>query len=308
MALLYFTEQQVDYAIMEVGMGGSIDSTNVIQPEIAVITNVAMDHMAYLGNTPVEIAQVKAGIIKSGCITITGAKDPAVLQVIQAAAQEKDSHLLIINQDFGWQNRQFDGELQHFDYWEQNGPTILLETKMLGEHQLDNAALAVAAANSLGITPAVIQVGIQEMIWPGRLEIMQKRPLIVIDGAHNHHGMLALKQALQEYWPQKHIIAVIGMLADKEREAALGELLPFIETAIITKVPNARAGNWQYISTLCQKAKIPCQEIEDVSAACQVAVAALNQQFASDQDVMLLVTGSLYMIAEARTYFLQQDE
>ncbi len=303
MALLYFTEQNVDFAIMEVGMGGEIDSTNVIWPDLAIITNVAMDHMAYLGDTVAEIAKVKAGIIKQGIPVITGAKAPEALQEITKKCKETGSRLMALGETFHWQNRQTAHGKQTFCY-QQGNREIVMETTMQGQHQLDNCALAVTAALQLGIDEKAIQQGAAAMVWPGRLEVVSQQPFIIIDGAHNQHGMAALKQVVLENWQDDKVIAVLGMLADKEREKALAELLPYLDYAVITKVPNKRAGDWQHLGAICHDYGVAYEAVEDVAKACEKGVQVL--QDCNAEKKMLLVTGSLYMIAAARAYFLQR--
>ena len=308
LALHYFRQQQAEYAVMEVGMGGAIDSTNVIQPELAVITNVAMDHMDYLGHTVAEIAAVKAGIIKPGAPVLTAAQNPEALAVLQERAQALGCRLARLGQDFAYEPETADMDGQTFTYCDLAGVGERwtgLRINLLGEHQLANAALAVAAARQLGLTEAAVRAGLAAAVWPGRLEIISRQPLVVVDGAHNVAGMQALSAALQQYWPGRPIVAVLGMLADKERAAALRLLLPHLSRAVITRVPSPRAGDWQALAEICRDYNVPCQLAEQVGAA-----VAAGRQLAAESgapEPMLLVTGSLYMLAEARACLLGID-
>ncbi len=322
LALHYFTEQQADWAVIEVGMGGEIDSTNVIQPELALITNVAMDHMAYLGETVAEIAAVKAGIIKPGVPALTAAQNPAALAVLQKRAAAVQTQLWQLGRDFAYQLRQADenGQTFHWQSLTENKLTYAdLSIQLLGEHQLANAALAVAAADKLALPAAAVRQGLAAARWPGRLEIVGRQPLTLLDGAHNVAGMQALSAALQQYWPGRPIVAVLGMLADKERAEALRLLLPLVSRAVITRVPSPRAGDWQALAEICRELAVPCQLVEVVPqavAAGQQELAALRESLAEVSDggrltagrpeaePLLLVTGSLYMLAEARAYLL----
>lgn len=300
MALLYFTRENVDYAIMEVGLGGAIDSTNVIYPQLSVITNVAMDHMDYLGDTLTEIATVKAGIIKKDRPVITGSRDEQVLSVIAEKAAAENAQMLVIDRDFCWNSRVAVPDLQRADFC-CGDLRFGFSTKMLGKHQLDNAALAIMAAKQLGVyNDELIARAVHDTVWPGRLEIMSSAPLVVIDGAHNVAGMTALADALREYWQDYEIVAVIGMLADKERAEALEALLPLVSKAIVTKVPNIRAGNWEYLAEICDNHNIPAEKLEFVDDACEAGLTAVKNL--AKPRKMLLVTGSLYMIADARAY------
>lgn len=312
LALHYFTEQQADWAVIEVGMGGEIDSTNVIQPELAVITNVAMDHMAYLGETVAEIAAVKAGIIKPGVPTLTASQDQAALVVLQKRAAVKDTSLEQLGRDFAYLPRKVAESGQIFDWQklavnnsdENNLVYADLSIQLLGEHQLANASLAVAAAAKLDLPEAAVRQGLAAACWPGRLEIVNRQPLTVLDGAHNVAGMQALSAALQQYWPGRPIVAVLGMLADKERAEALRLLLPLVSRAVITKVPSPRAGDWQALAEICQEFAVPCQLVESVPQAVAAGRQILQSDELNGEEPLFLVTGSLYMLAEARAYLL----
>lgn len=312
LALHYFTEQQADWAVIEVGMGGEIDSTNVIQPELAVITNVAMDHMAYLGETVAEIAAVKAGIIKPGVPTLTAAQNQAALAVLQKRAAVKDTSLEQLGRDFAYLPRKVAESGQIFDWQklavnnsdENNLVYADLSIQLLGEHQLANASLAVAAAAKLDLPEAAVRQGLAAACWPGRLEIVNRQPLTVLDGAHNVAGMQALSAALQQYWPGRPIVAVLGMLADKERAEALRLLLPLVSRAVITKVPSPRAGDWQALAEICQEFAVPCQLVESVPQAVEAGRQILQSDELNGDEPLFLVTGSLYMLAEARAYLL----
>lgn len=311
LALRYFSDEQVDYAVIEVGMGGAIDSTNVIVPEVALITNVAIDHMDYLGHTVAEIAAVKAGIIKPGVPVFTAAKDPDAIAEIAKAAEKCGSRLGLIGRDFDYEKAASDESGQRFDFLDMSGNQDMsknnvaenekipdLKISMLGRHQLANAALAVAGMREIGLSCDAIRAGLEAARWPGRLEIISRDPLILIDGAHNVAGMQALSAALREYWPGRSIVAVLGMLADKEREKALGELLPLLSEVIVTRVPSYRAGDWEALAEVCRAAGVPCRTVESVTEAVEVGRSALRP------GQMLLVSGSLYMLAEARAYLL----
>ncbi len=304
MALQYFTDEQVDYALLEVGMGGAIDSTNVIVPELSIITNVAMDHMDYIGKTITEIAQTKSGIIKEKKPIITGSRHSDALRVLREKAAACHAPLFIQGEDFDWESRKKNGCCQEAEFVYPKG-RIPFAIKMLGRYQLDNCVLAMMAAKCLGISnDYLISRAVFDTVWPGRLEIISENPLIILDGAHNTAGMASLAEALQEYWPDHKIVAVLGMLADKERKQALKQLLPLIQEAIITKVPCTRAGNWKRLAEICEEYRVPCQTVEMVDEACTAGMAALTEIL--EPNKLLLVTGSLYMIADARAYLLQE--
>lgn len=305
LALNYFTERKTEYAVIEVGLGGEIDSTNVITPELSIITNVAIDHVDYLGNTPAEIATVKAGIIKAGKPCFTAADDEAVLQVLRDKAEKVNAPLYCYGRDFVINSATFDEAGQEFTYEDlRSGERIVgLHIGLLGEHQLKNAALAVAAARYLGVTENAIRDGLAAARWAGRLEVVSRKPLIVLDGAHNEAGMIALSAAINTYWRGRKICAVLGMLADKQRREALRHLLPLLDSAVICRVPSYRAGDWQTLGELCREYGVPYQLIEDVPSA----VAAGQAQVADGAADMLLISGSLYMLADARACLVEVE-
>lgn len=297
-ALKYFARQQVDFVVMEVGLGGMHDSTNVIDGEVAVITNVAMDHMDYLGHTIAEIAQEKSGIIKKNAKVILGDLVPEAYAVCLQKAREMQGSVYHLGEEITFQEKSSALTGQVFDCQVRDKVYRDVSIPLLGRHQFKNAALAIAIATILQIDEPAIRQGIAETKWPCRLEIMQREPLVLIDGAHNCHGMAALAQALKDFGMTK-VHAVLGMLADKEREAALSYILPFCEKVVITKPPVVRAGNWQYLGEICQEHKVPYQLEEDIQVACEKALKD------TPPDGILLIAGSLYMAAVAREYFIK---
>lgn len=304
LALKYFADKQTEYAVVEVGLGGEIDSTNVITPELSVITNVAIDHIDYLGGTVEEIARVKAGIIKPGRPCVTCAEDAAVLAVLRQKAAAVGAPLHCYGEAFAVADAAFDATGQTFTYVDlQSGDRLAkLRINLLGEHQLKNAAAAVAAARLLDVPEAAIREGLAAARWPGRLELVSEQPLIVLDGAHNEAGMIALAAAIKTYWPGRKICAVLGMLADKQRREALCHLLPLLDRAVICRVPSYRAGDWETLGELCRDYNVPYQLIEEVPKA----VAAGRAELANGAD-MLLISGSLYMLADARACLVEVE-
>ncbi len=294
LAFMYFQRQHVDYLILEVGLGGLIDSTNVVQPVATVITNVAMDHMDYLGNTIEEIATIKAGIIKPGIPLVTSATGKA-LAIIKDVCAEKKAPLMIAGVDFCWQEQDWNVEQQRIlitGLLDAYTVDILLK----GRHQQINAALAVATAEILQqsgafLTKDMISQGVLHTIWPARMEIVSQNPLVMIDGAHNVDGAIALGQALDEYFPNKDIIMVLGMLGDKERAKVVKELAPRAKAVIITKPNNARAGDWQ---SMAQEALHFIPQVETIENIREAVQRAMDMAGTND---MVCITGSLYMVA-----------
>lgn len=303
LAFLYFAQQKVDFAVIEVGLGGAIDSTNVVKPLISVITNVGMDHMDYLGKTLEEIASVKAGILKPNSVAITATERAEVLEVIQERAKGLKIPLWVVGEDVRW-DCLWSGELaQEFDLigLHHNYPKIHL--RLVGAHQVKNAATAVTVCDILQseygieITREAIYSGLEKTRWPGRLEVLSLKPKVLIDGAHNVDGANSLADALQHFKRQR-LILCLGMLGDKEREKVVEILLPLADEVIITKPNSPRAGNWQYLAELVAEKGLPVTIIESPSEA---VAEGYNRLRTED---MLCVTGSLYMISEARVALL----
>ena len=245
MSLLWFAREQVDYAILEVGLGGRLDSTNVIRPEVSVITSIGMDHMAYLGNTVEEIAAEKAGIIKKRVPLVTSANGPA-LRVIEEIAARRGCPVMAVGHNLIPIPLKLSEQGTVFNLILSESIYVDLEVSLLGLRQVENAAVAVQVAALLDISESAIRRGLKEVRWPGRLEVFSRDPLIVLDGAHNEPGFQALAESVNLLWHGKRICAIMGMLADKQREQALPRLLPLLDSAIVTPPPYlSRVGDWQ---------------------------------------------------------------
>lgn len=301
LAFLHFARQKVDIAIIEVGLGGEIDSTNVILPRLSIITNIGMDHMDYLGETVEDIARVKSGIIKNGRDVITATDNPGALKVIREKAKKEQADLWEYEKDIGVEPISHSEEGQLFNCRVKETIFPNLKISLRGEHQLINASLAVAAGVKLGVGEADIREGLARAEWPCRLETVMQHPLVVIDAAHNHHGIKVLVRALKDYWPEKKKVLLLGMLGDKEREKVAFEISPLVEKIVVTKPNSPRAGEWTQVAEFV---KPYVQEVlieEDISRAVDKALKLTNE------GEMLLITGSIYMVSEARNYLLSRN-
>lgn len=309
-AFLYFKEKGCDYAIMEVGLGGSGDSTNVCKaPLISVIASISYDHTDRLGNTLAEIAGEKAGIIKEGCPVVTSAEAPEALEVIERKAEElgcmyfETRHVpyAVKSQDLG--GSVFDVNIQGVTY--EN-----LEISMLGEHQIKNAICALAALSIIEERGDVslhrddIYKGFKAAKQIGRLEVMsaqEKVPVVIIDGAHNPDGAASLRKAMKEYMPDKKILMVTGMLADKDTESILREFTAITDRFIATEPENPRKLDSESLKDKIEAMGASCESIPD----CREAVKAAAER-GKDFDAVLYA-GSLYMIGAIRG-LLRQGE
>lgn len=305
LAFLYFNREKVDFLVVEVGMGGAIDSTNVVKPLLSIITNVSMDHMDYLGHTIEEITLVKAGIIKPGAPVVTAARGEA-LGVIESVCLDKKSPLYVVGRDLSWQPAAWNLSGQEFSLRGRRKYYEKLFIPLLGRHQLVNAATAVAAAEVLmdlgvSLNGDVVRLGLARTRWPGRMEIVSQKPLVIIDGAHNYDGARCLRQALEEYFPGRSIIMVIGMLGDKERALVAAELAGVARAVVVTRPDNPRANNWRELAEEVRNYTSEVYLLEDTGEAVRKALA-----LAGPEEV-ILVTGSLYMVGGAREVILAQS-
>ncbi len=304
LAFLYFHAAEVEIVILEVGLGGDMDSTNVIQaPLLSIITNVTVDHTAYLGTTVKEIAEKKSGIIKKKCPIITASTDDVVLKVLQEQAQKLAAPFYQVQQEVTYKilEKSLKGQLCQFKTTQKNYGELFLSLK--GDHQLVNAATALLALELIKVrgfqtTDDDIKRGFVNVQWPGRLETINENPLVIIDGAHNIAGMKALTQWLKEIKVKvERIILVIGMLDDKDRKKVAYLLEPLVDRIIVTKPDSYRAQKWWEIKDFFQQKQAVVSLKEEVPQALQEAV-----EEAGSHD-LVLVTGSLYLLGEVRKFF-----
>ncbi|MTI84821.1 MAG: bifunctional folylpolyglutamate synthase/dihydrofolate synthase [Firmicutes bacterium] len=307
LAFCYFLEQQVDLLALEVGLGGAIDSTNVInKPLVSVITNVAMDHMDYLGQTVTEIARVKVGIIKDRVPVVTASQNPAVLKVIRKACEQHKSPLVSVGQDVTWESVgdiSLQGQRLNIKGRRAFHGNILIP--LLGRHQLENTATAIAVLEILGdagyqISGEAIRQGLMLTRWPARMEIVREKPMVLIDAAHNYEGAKSLRQALDDYFPTRQVVLVMGMLGDKERGRVVAELAPRARMAVITKPNSPRAGDWQQLAEEIRPLVSEVRVVEEIKAAVTQGI-----EDAGSGD-LVCITGSFYMVAEAREYLVSE--
>ncbi|KUK81898.1 MAG: Folylpolyglutamate synthase [Pelotomaculum thermopropionicum] len=302
LAFLYFYREKVDFLVLEVGLGGAIDSTNVVLPLASVITNIGMDHMNYLGNTIAEIAGIKTGIIKPGIPVVTAAEGKG-LAVVEQVCREKDARLILVGRDVTWKHIGHTGGGQVFFIRGRQDAYENLFLPLLGRHQQVNAATAVAAAEILmeagyAVSPEAVRKGLAAVNWPGRLEIVREDPLVIIDGAHNYDGARSLRRALKEYLPGKNLVLMIGMLGDKDHARVLSELAVDAGAVVVTKPDNPRAANWKQLAVEAGRYSPEVYLLEDIGAAVAKALSLAGP------DDVVCITGSLYMIAKARKILL----
>ncbi|MGD9181637.1 MAG: folylpolyglutamate synthase/dihydrofolate synthase family protein [Desulfobacterales bacterium] len=295
MALYEFGRQSVDWAVIETGMGGRFDATNVIQPAISIITNVSMEHRDYLGNTLAQITREKAGIIKRGAPVVTAIKQKQALTVVHRVAGKESAPLYILGKNFKVRRHRA-GE---FCYYGIENTWHNMHTPLLGHYQVENAALAIAACELLNndkakISRKNIKNGLTKTRWPGRLEIVSENPFVILDGAHNLIAARNLAKFLSENLVDRRITLVVGILDDKPYGAMLKSLLPVCSRAIITRAKTDRALAPQRLYAVAKKI------IPDVTMIPGVAAAVRQAVETASPDEVVCIAGSLYVVGEAK--------
>jgi dihydrofolate synthase/folylpolyglutamate synthase len=299
MALLYFSQKRVDLAILEVGLGGRLDSTNVIDPLLSIITNVTKDHEEILGRSLLKIAGEKAGIIKKRRPLITAAAQPRVLQLFSTLCREKGAPFYRVGKEFRYEligERNFHYEGVHRKLWS-------LHLNLSGHHQIMNAATALGAMEILEdlgypVSTEAMIGGLREVHWPGRLEMVRSSPRIVLDGAHNPAGARALREALEKEFHYDRLILLFGIMKDKDMKLILQTLAPLADRIILSRPHTERASSpgslLKALGTMGKKAEV----IEDLSMAIEKGLALTRP------GDLFGITGSLYTVGEARNYLL----
>jgi dihydrofolate synthase/folylpolyglutamate synthase len=321
LAFLYFARQKVTAAVIEVGLGGRLDATNVILPQVSVITSLSYDHTQFLGETLTEIAGEKAGIIKPGVPVVLAPQKDEARAVVERLAAERGSPLIQVGRDYRFTpfSHSLDGqtllvwsasEQDKVDaYLESAGrlevpqskdwEPLMLTIPLLGQHQVENAATAyvalqVANDHSLPVSTDAIRQGFATTAWPARFEILSRDPLLVIDSAHNRDSALKLRQALDDYFPGKEAILVFGASEDKDVEGMFAELMPRVRQVLATQSIHPRAMEPTRLAELAHRYGRPAQAFEAIEGALAEAI-----RLADDQ-ALILVTGSIFLAAGAR--------
>lgn len=293
---LYFYKQKVDYAVIEVGLGGRLDSTNVITPMVSVITSISYDHMAILGDTLEKIAYEKAGIIKKGVPVVVYPQPKEAAKVIEKISQEMECNLIKVKQN--------SVKLLQSEYTQKlllntENDKYEIELSLIGKHQLLNCAVAVntlEVLQQLGIKikKEHILEGLKKISWIGRLEILRKEPLVVIDGAHNIDGITNLVESIKTYFKYNRMFLILGILADKQVEQMIKLIAPMAEKIIAVTPHSDRAELAQDLEASIKKYNQNCIACEDYKEAYERALSYC------EKGDLLIVSGSLYMIGDMR--------
>ncbi|MBI5641986.1 MAG: bifunctional folylpolyglutamate synthase/dihydrofolate synthase [Deltaproteobacteria bacterium] len=299
MAFLYFRDKKADIAVVETGMGGRWDATNVVVPIASVITNVGLDHTGYLGEKIADIAFEKAGIIKKGVPVITGATG-AALKVISKRARELGSPLVRLDMDFSAKEASYSPFSSKIDYSGIEREIKGLGLPLAGRHQQKNAACALAAMEilrryGLHIPVASVRKGLGKVSWPGRIEVAGRRPLVILDSAHNPDGALTLREAIKGL-RFKRLILVLGIMADKDINGILRPLAPLADCIVMTRPATVRAAETTLLTKMAARYRKKTVETRSVKEACRTAIGLAGVMGA------VCVTGSIFTVGEARKY------
>ena len=308
-AFEHFARRKVDIAVLEVGMGGRLDATNVVEPRVSVITDISLDHQKYLGDTVAEIAAEKAGIIRPGGVVVTLPQQPQANDVIGNTILDRGARAVNAvpyvppvspaSSEYRADNAAKTPVSRY--PMQVMGEQIMVETPLLGRHQLRNVALAIATAEELShqgfpVTASSIERGIRETHWPGRFQVLPAKdgaPEYVFDVAHNPAGAWALRSTLSAGYPDRPLTFVFGAMRDK----AIGEmaeiLFPLADRVIATRADNPRSASPEEIREAASRTSTPIEEAADVAAAIEMAKTEART------DSVVVITGSIYIVGEA---------
>jgi dihydrofolate synthase/folylpolyglutamate synthase len=297
MALLHFSQRVVDLAILEVGLGGRLDSTNVVDPLLSIVTNVEKDHEDVLGKTILKIAGEKGGIIKKGRPFITAATQPRVLRLFSKICRENGAPYFRVGKDFHNTRvgeRDFHYEGLHRKLWG-------VRLNLLGPHQVTNATTALGAMEvleELGYTVSTqaMMEGLAVVEWPGRLERVSSSPPVILDGAHNPAGALVLRKSLEQEFQFRRLILLIGILKDKDIKGILHTLAPVADHIILSKPCVERAASGTSLQKALGQNGTKAEIVEDLHEAITRGISLTGEED------LLCITGSLYTVGEAKAF------
>jgi dihydrofolate synthase/folylpolyglutamate synthase len=323
MAFLYFARRGVNAAVIEVGLGGRLDATNIVNPKVAVIASISYDHTQILGNTLAEIAAEKGGIIKAGVPVVVAPQKEEARRVLEHIAEERHAPLVQVGRDYLY--AQFSHSLnggQSLLVWPISEQTMVdeyvesgglqeweptrLNIPLLGYHQVENAATAytalqVARAQGISIHEAAIKKGFKDAWWPGRFEILQRQPPVVVDSAHNRDSALRLRLALDDYYPGQPVILVFGASEDKDVDGMFAELMPRVRQVVATRSFHPRAMEPRILVDLAHRYGRAAQAVDTIEEAIDLAIQL------AEGEAMILVAGSLFVAAAARQIWFQRN-
>lgn len=311
LAFLYFHSHNVDVAVIEVGMGGTFDATNVVQPDVALLTNVGLDHTRILGSTIEQIARQKVGIIKSSsCVAVSGVRQAAIIPIVEQRCRQVGVPLQLLDRDFASVVRSLSAKGSCFDVELGSRRYLQLQVMALGKHQVENATLAVAAThilneNGFPISESALRTALATTSIPGRMEVIRQEPVIVLDGAHSPPKMEALTRALASLFPEpRKLIGVLSFSEGHDAAASLVSLAPLLDVAILTTF----SVDTDYGSRTAQRPEDLAATLSGLDESirlvtepdpCKALAIALDQAISHD---LICVTGSIFLVGQLRSW------
>jgi dihydrofolate synthase/folylpolyglutamate synthase len=302
----FLKRNTIDFQIIEVGLGGRLDATNVVRPDVCVITSISLDHTEILGDTVDKIAVEKAGIIKSGCVVISAPQVPAVAAVIEEACDRQDAVLIQVGKDVTWRET---GSNMYRQTLTVNSKTKTydLTIPLLGDYQVENAATAVAAIEELASSGANISIqnvsdGLSQVSWPGRLQILSCEPLVIVDGAHNAYSMRKLVENVKRCFNYQNCLVIFGTSCDKDVSGMAKELKNLSHRLVITSSSHPRAASVSSLAQTFNRLGIESLITGTVRESLAKTMASVKK------NDLILVTGSLFVVGEAIAYFDEEKE
>jgi len=297
MALIYFARQKTDLDIMEVGMGGRLDATNVITPLVCGITNISLEHQEFLGRHLKDIAREKGGIIKRGVDVVTAAAQPVVIRELEAIAEEKGAPLWRVGKDIRYRITSAGLNYRGLRHRMQG-----LRLGLPGVLQGRNAAVALGVIEILGekgirVSEGAIQKGLENTVWTGRMQVVKRNPTLLLDGAHNPAALKALAQSIEAGFHYRRLILVIGVMADKSIGEMMKIIVPMADHVICTRPVYYRAAEPEVLMKAAAPLGKPAEVVPRLTDALRRA-----QDMAAPED-LVVVCGSLFTVGEALTYF-----
>ena len=302
LAFKYFSDQKVNFAVVEVGLGGRFDATNIVSPMISVISTISHDHTKILGKTLAKIAFEKSGIIKQGIPVVISKQKKSALDVIKKITDYRGAQLIMANKIYEIKSLSKNLEFQEFGIGYGKKNTIRIKTPLIGSHQLENAITTFAVIDAMRkrgieIQDRAIREGFEQVKWPGRFEVLAKDPLVIIDGAHNPASMRYVAKTIQEYLPGKEITLVFGISEDKDVTSMLKIIHPHIHHLIITRSLHPRAMEVDRIKNIADSIGINSFITQSVEAAYQKAKSLAGK------NSVIIATGSIFIAGAFREIY-----
>jgi len=298
LGFLYFARQSCDAAVIEVGLGGRLDATNIVTPRVSVITSLSLDHTLVLGDTLDKIAGEKAGIIKPGVPVVSAQQKDEALEVLKRIADEHNSVFTLVGRDIQFEalSHSIDGQTLQLSAF--NLPPLKLSIPLLGTHQVENAAVAYAAikASGLDIPDKAVQKGFAAAKWRGRFEIARKEPPVIFESAHNQDSFARMYQTLETYFPGRQVYLILGASEDKNLAGMFAEMKPKIKKLIATRADHPRALEPGVICQVAGQVGVESEALEPVEAAFRHAL-----ELSEKDGSIVLSAGSMFVTAEVMT-------